>query len=145
MISLVSRPIRAVRALSDRLRDADNRLSQMARDLRNARIDAEGLDDAVRAFIHHTPLTYVYVLPPDGFPIHGRAIRVTSGGTALTFVSQQDLPAGCWIVCTGPASVVSVRIGNLAQESFPDFSGHVCQTKTPWNTSVYLTVVLSPG
>lgn len=89
--------------------------------------------------------TFVYLLPPDGGLMGATRVNVRRGETAYAVLKPQTpIPAGAWLVCTGPALIRSVRVGNQSQDVFAgDSLGHVCQTRDALETGVHLSVVLA--
>ena len=113
--------------------------------------------------------TFVYLLPPDieapdppstddeiigvdaappktrliRVPFYAQCMRLKPGERdTMIFPSYYDIPPGMWVVAVGPATIRSVRVGNMSQEAVADFAGHVCKTRDRWQVGVHLIVHL---
>lgn len=103
--------------------------------------------DSILSALQYRPVvpTFVYVIPPPGcpMPVSAQCQPVAPGHEMrINFQFHNDMPAGCWIVSVGPATVRGVRVGNMIQESMSDFNGHICCTRDPIPIGVFLGVQL---
>lgn len=129
--------------LIERLERRVRQLDELcARELAGVSAELTGVSTVLRALRQSADPTIVYLLPSSE-PMSARSVRVEPGRTqGVTFHPDRDIDAGTWVVVTGPASVVSVRVGNLYQFSGSDFSGQVCKTQDVCRIGVQLHVEL---
>lgn len=145
-MSLIADVLSFAKTLPTRAADAENgilRLLGLAGELVRS-------TDAILSALQYRPVvpTFVYVIPPPGcpMPISAQCHPVTPGHEVrINFQFHHDMPAGCWIIAVGPATVKGVRVGNMSQESMSDFNGHICCTRDPIPIGVILGVQLLQG